>query len=130
MWRFNLYSRFFLTQIRQWQHWGSGCYNVSFFSSSLDIYRNLFLLPPQPFQFECRDGYVHLQINNYTFTCFHANQEITIQLFFSGWLHKGTILCPNCTEICQVTTLFPPVHMDQISSFYFRNAKMSTMMMR
>lgn len=65
-------------EIRQWQHWGSGCY-----------------------QYRCFDGLVHVLINNQTFTCLHENHEIKIQLFFGNWLHRGTIVCPKCSELCE-----------------------------
>lgn len=37
--------------IRQWQHWGSGCY-----------------------QYMCVDGRLHIIVANHTYTCYHANQ--------------------------------------------------------
>lgn len=65
------------TQVRQWQHWGSGCY-----------------------EYTCRDGRLHIQVANHSFTCFHKDQEIRIQLFVNDWLHIGTIVCPSCQQMC------------------------------
>jgi len=65
------------TQVRQWQHWGSGCYNYT-----------------------CRDGRIHLQVVNHSFPCYFKGQEIKIQLFASHWLHVGTIICPSCQQLC------------------------------
>ncbi|RWS04785.1 leishmanolysin-like peptidase [Dinothrombium tinctorium] len=65
-------------QVRQWQHWGSGCY-----------------------KYKCKNGRLHLDIANYTYTCFHTGQEIRIQRFYNDWLHIGAIVCPSCKEICE-----------------------------
>ncbi|RWS31056.1 leishmanolysin-like peptidase [Leptotrombidium deliense] len=66
------------SQVRQWQHWGSGCY-----------------------KYTCISGRLHLDIANNSYTCFYASQEIKIQRFYNGWLHIGTIVCPRCSEICE-----------------------------
>ena len=65
------------TQVRQWQHWGSGCY-----------------------QYSCHDGQLHIQVANHSFACLHKGQEIKIQLFVNDWLHIGTIVCPSCQQLC------------------------------
>lgn len=65
-------------QVRQWQHWGSGCYHYT-----------------------CEDGRLHIMVANYTYTCFHAGQEVTIRIISNGWLRKGAIRCPPCKELCQ-----------------------------
>ncbi|XP_029822205.3 leishmanolysin-like peptidase [Ixodes scapularis] len=64
-------------QVRQWPHWGSGCY-----------------------KYACANGRLQIEVANYTYTCYHSKQEIKIQLQYSGWLHIGTIVCPPCREIC------------------------------
>ncbi|KAL3278658.1 hypothetical protein HHI36_016195 [Cryptolaemus montrouzieri] len=64
-------------QMRQWQHWGSGCYG-----------------------YRCENGRLHILVGNYTYTCYHANQEIYIRIISNEWLHKGAIVCPPCREIC------------------------------
>ncbi|CAH1153503.1 unnamed protein product [Phaedon cochleariae] len=64
-------------QMRQWQHWGSGCY-----------------------AYRCENGRLHILVGNYSYECFHANQEISIRIISTGWLHKGAIVCPPCREIC------------------------------
>ncbi|CAG2109264.1 unnamed protein product [Medioppia subpectinata] len=66
------------TQVRQWQHWGSGCY-----------------------KYRCNEGLLHLEIRNQSYTCFYANQELKVQLYANDWLHIGTIVCPPCSQICQ-----------------------------
>ncbi|KAJ6224326.1 hypothetical protein RDWZM_002871 [Blomia tropicalis] len=80
-------------EIRQWQHWGSGCYN-----------------------YRCSDGLVHIIINNHTFTCFEENAEINIHLYYSNWLHKGTILCPKCSEFCENCESFNAETLNQMKS--------------
>ncbi|XP_066247527.1 leishmanolysin-like peptidase [Euwallacea similis] len=65
-------------QLRQWMHWGSGCY-----------------------PYNCSAGRLHILVGNYSYTCHHANQEISIRIFSNGWLHKGAIVCPPCREICE-----------------------------
>lgn len=67
-------------QVRQWQHWGSGCY-----------------------MYKCADGRLHIQILNHTFTCFYTYQTIKVNLRWHPWLHTGSILCPPCQEVCQET---------------------------
>ncbi|KAG5889190.1 hypothetical protein JTB14_019207 [Gonioctena quinquepunctata] len=64
-------------QMRQWQHWGSGCYG-----------------------YRCENGRLHILVGNYSYECFHKNQEIAIRIISNGWLHKGAIICPPCKEIC------------------------------
>lgn len=62
---------------REWQHWGSGCY-----------------------QYRCQDGRLHILVNNYTYTCHYPNQKLSISIAANGWLHKGSIICPRCEEMC------------------------------
>lgn len=64
-------------QTRQWQNWGSGCYG-----------------------YRCENGRLHILIGNYSYECFHANQEISIRIIDNGWLHKGAVICPPCREVC------------------------------
>ncbi|XP_076260842.1 leishmanolysin-like peptidase, invadolysin isoform X1 [Rhynchophorus ferrugineus] len=64
-------------QMRQWMHWGSGCYG-----------------------YRCENGRLHILVGNYSYECYHANQEIIIRIISNGWLHKGGIVCPPCKEIC------------------------------
>ncbi|XP_065219578.1 leishmanolysin-like peptidase [Planococcus citri] len=65
-------------QIRQWQHWGSGCY-----------------------RYRCHTGRLHILVGNYSYTCYFPGQELVIRIMSNGWLHKGVISCPTCEEICQ-----------------------------
>ncbi|KAI1290328.1 Leishmanolysin-like peptidase [Halotydeus destructor] len=64
-------------QVKQWQHWGSGCYEYS-----------------------CKDGRLNLEIANHTFPCLYSGQEIKIQLYVNDWLHIGAVICPPCQELC------------------------------
>ncbi|XP_018320626.1 leishmanolysin-like peptidase [Agrilus planipennis] len=64
-------------QMRQWLHWGSGCY-----------------------AYRCENGRLHILVGNYSYTCFHAHQEISIRIISDNWLHKGAIICPPCRQIC------------------------------
>ncbi|ENN76852.1 hypothetical protein YQE_06693, partial [Dendroctonus ponderosae] len=64
-------------QVRQWKHWGSGCYS-----------------------YKCQNGRLHIVVGNYSYQCYHANQEISIRIVSNGWLHKGGIICPPCKELC------------------------------
>ena len=42
--------------MRQWQHWGSGCYN-----------------------YVCEDNRLHIIVLNSTYTCFYGGQELKVQ---------------------------------------------------
>ncbi|XP_037292230.1 leishmanolysin-like peptidase isoform X2 [Manduca sexta] len=64
-------------QLREWQHWGSGCY-----------------------KYKCQSGRLHIVVGNYTYTCFHANQVLQVRIIKDGWLHKGGVICPPCREVC------------------------------
>lgn len=64
-------------QVRQWQHWGSGCYNYT-----------------------CESGRLHIAVANYTYTCYHPGQEILVRIVSGIWLRKGAIRCPACRELC------------------------------
>ncbi len=64
-------------QVRQWQHWGSGCY-----------------------KYFCKAGRLHIEVLNHTFTCFYPNQDIQVSLLAHSWLHTGSIVCPPCEEVC------------------------------
>lgn len=91
-------------QVRQWQHWGSGCYQYdcqggrlniivkSYLSGFLFIFYNLSLIV--------------LQVDNRTFPCYYPGQELRIRLLSQGWLHVGSLSCPPCTELCQVLRPF------------------------
>lgn len=65
-------------QTREWQHWGSGCYN-----------------------YKCENGRLHIIVGNYSYECFQPGQELTIRILAYGWLHKGAVICPSCKEICE-----------------------------
>ena len=55
----NMYEKFFTLlcfQVRQWQHWGSGCYN-----------------------YVCEDNRLHIIVLNSTYTCFYGGQELKVQ---------------------------------------------------
>lgn len=65
-------------QVRQWQHWGSGCY-----------------------EYRCENGRLHIKVGNYSYECFHAGQELAVRILRLGWLHRGSLKCPPCKEICQ-----------------------------
>lgn len=60
-------------------------------------------MPPRalPPQYTCADGRLHIEVANHTYTCYHSKQQIRIQLYASGWLHIGTIVCPACRDICE-----------------------------
>ncbi|CAB3240905.1 unnamed protein product [Arctia plantaginis] len=64
-------------QIREWQHWGSGCY-----------------------EYKCEYGRLHIVVGNYSYTCFHAGQILQVRIIKKGWLHKGGVVCPPCREMC------------------------------
>ena len=54
-----MYEKFFTLlcfQVRQWQHWGSGCYN-----------------------YVCEDNRLHIIVLNSTYTCFYGGQELKVQ---------------------------------------------------
>ncbi|XP_037950835.1 leishmanolysin-like peptidase isoform X2 [Teleopsis dalmanni] len=64
-------------QTREWQHWGSGCYEYS-----------------------CIDGRLNIIVGNYSYTCYFPGQQLSIRILANGWLHKGAIICPPCHELC------------------------------
>lgn len=64
-------------QTREWQHWGSGCYN-----------------------YKCERGRLHILVANYSYECFYPGQEVSIRIFAGGWLHRGALKCPPCKDIC------------------------------
>lgn len=64
-------------QTREWQHWGSGCY-----------------------QYKCENRRLHIMVANYSYECFHQGQELSIRINSGNWLHRGAIICPTCREIC------------------------------
>lgn len=64
-------------QIREWQHWGSGCY-----------------------RYKCEGGRLHIVVGNYTYMCYHAGQVLQVKIIKDGWLHKGGVICPPCKEVC------------------------------
>ena len=65
-------------QVRQWQHWGSGCY-----------------------EYKCADGRLHIVVLNHTYTCFYPQQEIPISLLANDWMHTGSLVCPDCSSVCK-----------------------------
>lgn len=69
-------------QVRQWQHWGSGCY-----------------------EYTCQNGRLNIIVDNRTFPCYYPGQELRVRLLSQGWLHVGSLSCPSCTELCQETFL-------------------------
>ncbi|CAH0757706.1 unnamed protein product [Diatraea saccharalis] len=65
-------------QIREWQHWGSGCY-----------------------KYKCENGRLHIMVGGYTYTCYHAGQVLQVRAVRGGWLHRGGVLCPPCNDLCR-----------------------------
>ncbi|CAG9760954.1 unnamed protein product [Ceutorhynchus assimilis] len=63
--------------LRQWMHWGSGCYG-----------------------YRCQNGRLNILVGNYSYECYHKNQELSIRITSNGFLHEGGIVCPSCEEIC------------------------------
>ena len=73
-----------------------------------------------PIQYSCSptDGllYVHLFNNTATYPCYHRDQVrlqytyrtlttlifqlITVRRIVNGWLHEGSIVCPDCSSMC------------------------------
>ncbi|XP_039762787.1 leishmanolysin-like peptidase isoform X2 [Pararge aegeria] len=64
-------------QIREWQHWGSGCY-----------------------KYKCESGRIRVVVGNYTYTCYFAGQILHVRIIQNGWLHRGGVVCPPCREMC------------------------------
>ncbi|XP_013144532.1 PREDICTED: leishmanolysin-like peptidase isoform X2 [Papilio polytes] len=64
-------------QIREWQHWGSGCY-----------------------KYKCQSGRLHIVVGNYSYTCYHAGQVLQVRIMQRGWLHRGGVVCPPCKDLC------------------------------
>lgn len=87
--------------VRQWLHWGSGCY-----------------------RYKCYEGRLHIIVHNYTYTCFSPGQVLPIRIFANGWLHRGALVCPPCEEMCQEqlvnaneSCLAPPPTMPHVLSY-------------
>lgn len=64
-------------QTREWQHWGSGCY-----------------------EYQCVNGRLSITVGNYSYECFYPGQELSIRINYGDWLHIGAIMCPPCREVC------------------------------
>lgn len=79
-------------QVRQWQHWGSGCY-----------------------EYQCENSRLHILVANQTYTCYKAGQQLQIRIMSGGWLHSGALVCPPCEHICQVCTYGNIMHVRSAS---------------
>lgn len=64
-------------QTREWQHWGSGCYD-----------------------YKCVNGRLSVIVGNYSYECYYPGQEVSIKINYGEWLHIGAIMCPPCREVC------------------------------
>lgn len=60
-------------------YWGSGCYHVTCSKQT---------------------GLSILLASGQQFYCHHDNQILDVSITTKNWLHQGTIICPNCTEVC------------------------------
>ncbi|KAL1130168.1 hypothetical protein AAG570_013106 [Ranatra chinensis] len=65
--------------VRQWLHWGSGCY-----------------------KYRCSESRLHIMVSNYSYTCYFPGQVLSIRILVNEWLHKGALVCPPCEELCMV----------------------------
>ena len=70
------------TMIKSWSRYGSGCYS-----------------------YRCSDGRLHIMVRNVSYTCSYPGEKVPVQLTkvdSSGerWLHSGTLLCPDCQQVC------------------------------
>lgn len=63
---------------RHWHHYGAGCY-----------------------KYTCSGGHVSVQVGNYSYSCYYADQIIHIEQLVDHWLYNGTLICPACEKICQ-----------------------------
>lgn len=94
-------------QARQWQHWGSGCYLYKCETGRLHIMVNILHRDITIIVYKSRNAVIMyklilFQVGNYTYTCYHAGQEIIVRIIQNDWLHKGALICPPCRDICQV----------------------------
>ena len=87
---------------RQWQHWGSGCYQYSCEDGRLNIIVSYIEMVETLMSLSGNLRLIDSQVDNRTFPCYYPGQELRIRLFAQGWLHIGSISCPHCQEICQV----------------------------
>ncbi|RUS77878.1 hypothetical protein EGW08_014352, partial [Elysia chlorotica] len=69
--------------LRSPQHAGSGCYKYS-----CDMQLGL-----------------SIHVLNSTYRCYHEKQVINVMFKSDEYLHRGTIVCPSCREICGVRAL-------------------------
>ncbi|KAK3785048.1 hypothetical protein RRG08_038000 [Elysia crispata] len=72
--------------VRSPQHAGSGCYKYS-----CDKLQGL-----------------SIHVLNYTYRCYHEKQVINVVYTSEEYLHRGTIVCPSCREICGDKVTCPP----------------------
>ena len=57
------------------------------------------------YSYRCSDGRLHIMVRNVSYTCSYPGEKVPVQLTevdSSGerWLHSGTLLCPDCQQVC------------------------------
>uniref|UniRef100_A0A8D0C7K3 Leishmanolysin-like peptidase n=1 Tax=Salvator merianae TaxID=96440 RepID=A0A8D0C7K3_SALMN len=62
--------------------WGSGCYQVSCSSQGLTVW-----------------------VKDTAYLCSRSGQIITVNIQMNGWVHMGNLMCPACSDFCD---LCPP----------------------
>ena len=54
-------------------------------------------------QYECSPEHgLRLIVEGQTLACYYGGQEVEVKVVTADWLHEGSIICPKCTEVCQV----------------------------
>ncbi|XP_041371859.1 leishmanolysin-like peptidase [Gigantopelta aegis] len=86
---FNHANRWFLQHcytIDSPQHSGSGCY-----------------------EYKCSDKTgLTIFVDGHGYRCYREGQVIDVHYVSQSYLHKGTLMCPNCQEVCQESGVICP----------------------
>lgn len=52
------------------------------------------------YKYFCEAGRLHIEVLNITYTCFYPQQIIKVALVDNHWLHTGSLVCPDCQDVC------------------------------
>jgi hypothetical protein len=65
-------------------------------------FQNSFYFSLGCYKYFCEAGRLHIEVLNITYTCFYPQQIINVALMDNNWLHTGSLVCPNCQDVCGV----------------------------
>ena len=84
--------------------WGSGCYKVHTPErAELDVHVKRWLICGLLcLQVLCSNQGLAVYVEERPFPCLYPGQLISVSVRLSGWVYNGVLVCPACSDLCDL----------------------------